>query len=264
MTSLDRVIPFVKANACGNDFLIVDGLYVPADIAEFSRRICDRHHGVGADGVEWLFPAPDADVQARLFNCDGSEAEISGNGTRCVAAYLCSEETKETFAIRTGAGVKTCVLMSRSESSYEFETAMGEPQIGEASPVKLAFSELRGIPVSMGNPHYVVFVEEFGPDWQAQATEIARHHAFAQGVNVELAIVKDKSNVEVRFFERGVGETQSSGTGSCASAVAAIAMKRAHSPVRVHAAGGVQTVRWEGEVFLRGPAQLVCRGEFFA
>jgi diaminopimelate epimerase len=264
MTSSDRVIPFVKANACGNDFLIVDGLYVPTDIANFSRRICDRHYGVGADGVEWLFPAEDADVQARLFNSDGSEAEISGNGTRCVAAQLCSEQAKETFAIRTGAGVKICVLMSRNESSYEFETAMGEPQIGDASPVKLAFSELRGIPVSMGNPHFVVFVEEFGPDWQSEAAEIARQHAFAQGVNVELAIVKDKSNVEVRFFERGVGETQSSGTGSCASAVAAIAIKRAHSPVRVHAPGGVQTVRWEGEVFLRGPSQLVCRGEFFA
>ena len=89
MTSSDRVVPFVKANACGNDFLIIDGLYVPADLADFSRRICDRHGGVGADGVEWLFPAPDADVQARLFNADGSEAEISGNGTRCVAAYLC-------------------------------------------------------------------------------------------------------------------------------------------------------------------------------
>ena len=91
MTPSERVIPFVKANACGNDFLIIDGVYVPADVAEFSRRICDRHHGVGADGVEWLFPAPDADVRAQLFNADGSEAEISGNGTRCVAAYLCSE-----------------------------------------------------------------------------------------------------------------------------------------------------------------------------
>ena len=100
MTSSDRVIPFVKANACGNDFLIIDGVYVPADIAGFSRRICDRHHGVGADGVEWLFPAQDADVQARLFNADGSEAEISGNGTRCVAAYLCSEQLERQRNVR--------------------------------------------------------------------------------------------------------------------------------------------------------------------
>lgn len=263
MTSSDRVIPFVKASACGNDFLMIDGLYIPADGAEFSRRICDRHRGVGADGVEWLFPAVDADVQARLFNADGSEAEISGNGTRCVAAYLCSEQPRERFAIRTGAGVKTCTLISRSESSYEFEIAMGRPEVGDEFRVKSALTEVRGIPVNMGNPHYVVFVKEFSSSWQAEAAEMGRQPRFPQGVNVELVIIKDKSNVEVRFFERGVGETQSSGTGSCASAVAAMAAKRAQSPVRVHAPGGVQTVRWEGEVFLRGSAQLVCRGEFF-
>ena len=264
MTSPARVIPFVKANACGNDFLIIDGLYAPADMADFSQRICDRHQGVGADGVEWLFSAPNADVQARLFNADGSEAEISGNGTRCVAAYLCSEQAKENFAIRTGAGVKTCMLTSRNESSYEFEMAMGEPKVGDEFPLRLAFAEVRGLPVSMGNPHYVMLVKEFSPTWQAEAAEIGRQPHFKQGTNVELVIVKDKSNVEVRFFERGVGETQSSGTGSCASAVAAIAAKLAQSPVRVHAPGGVQTVRWEeGQVFLRGSAQLVCRGEFF-
>jgi diaminopimelate epimerase len=264
MTSPAGVIPFVKANACGNDFLIIDGLYAPADMADFSQRICDRHQGVGADGVEWLFPAPNSDVHARLFNADGSEAEISGNGTRCVAACLCAEQNKEAFAIRTGAGVKTCTLIGRNESSYEFEIAMGEPQIGDELPVKLAFAEVRGRPVSMGNPHYVMLVKEFSPTWQAEAAEIGRQPHFKQGTNVELVIVRDKSNVEVRFFERGVGETQSSGTGSCASAVAAIAAKRAQSPVRVHAPGGVQTVRWEeGQIFLRGSAQLVCRGEFF-
>ena len=264
MTSSARVISFVKANACGNDFLIIDGGDYPVDIAEFSRRICDRHHGVGADGVEWLFPATDADVQARLFNADGSEAEISGNGTRCVAAYLCSKQAKEKFAIRTGAGIKTCTLTSHNESSYEFETAMGEPQVGDEFPLRLSFAEVRGIPVSMGNPHYVIFLKEFNPTWQAEAAEIARQPRFQQGTNVELVIVRDRSNVEVRFFERGVGETQSSGTGSCASAVAAISSRRAQSPLRVHAPGGVQTVRWEhGQVFLRGPAQLVCSGEFF-
>ncbi len=140
---------------------------------------------------------------------------------------------------------------------------MGEPQVGDEFPVRLAFGEVRGIPVSMGNPHYVIFVQEFAAGWQAEAAEIGVSPDFQHGVNVELVIVKDKSNVEARFFERGVGETQSSGTGSCASAVAAIAAKRAQSPVRVHAPGGVQTVRWEDQVFLRGAAQLVCRGEIF-
>src|SRR6202163_212794 len=99
-------VPFTKASACGNDFLIMDGIHAPDDLHAFSKRICDRHNGVGADGVEWLFPAPDADICARLINADGSEAEISGNGTRCVAAYLVSQGYSGKIAIRTGAGVK--------------------------------------------------------------------------------------------------------------------------------------------------------------
>ena len=258
-------VPFTKASACGNDFLIIDGMYAPTDLAQFSRRICDRHDGVGADGVEWLFPAADADadIRARLFNADGSEAEISGNGTRCVAAYIASEQRKEKIVVRTGAGLKTCTLTACNRAHYEFEIAMGEPQLGDEFPIKLAFGEVRGIPVSMGNPHFVVFVNEFAPGWQAEAGEIGHHHDFKQGVNVEFVTIQDQSNLQARFFERGVGETQSSGTGSCAAAVAAIATGRAESPVRVHVPGGAQIVRWEGEVFLRGPAQLVCRGEFF-
>jgi diaminopimelate epimerase len=262
-------IPFVKASACGNDFLIIDGKVIDeedtsADLAAFSRKICDRHNGIGADGVEWLFPTPDADVYARLLNADGSEAEISGNGTRCVAAYVCSEQKKEKIVIRTGAGVKTCTLTSHSEMRYEFETDMGEPAVGDELSIELVTGEICGLPVSMGNPHFVVFVEEFAAGWQNRAAEIQRSPYFKHGINVELVIVNDKYNIEARFFERGVGETQSSGTGSCASAVAAIFSKRTKSSVQVHAPGGVQTVRWQqNEVFLRGPAQLICRGEFF-
>jgi diaminopimelate epimerase len=257
------VIPFVKASACGNDFLMIDGTHAPDDPTELSRRLCDRHQGVGADGVEWIFPASDADICARLFNADGSEAEISGNGTRCVAAYLCAEQAKEKIIVRTGAGLKTCTLISRCETQYEFEIAMGEPQVGPELPIKIASCEVRGIPVSMGNPHYVVFVKQFVPGWQSEAAEIARHPTFKQGINVEFVTIKNTNNIVTRFFERGVGETQSSGTGSCAAAVAAIATMKVDSPVRVDAPGGTQTVRWHGEVFLRGPAQLICRGEFF-
>jgi diaminopimelate epimerase len=255
-------VPFVKASACGNDFLIIDGMHAPADMVGFTRRICERHNGVGADGVEWLFPAQDADIHARLLNADGSEAEISGNGTRCVAAYLCSENPREHVSVRTGAGIKTCTLTSHSGTEFEFEIAMGEPQVGDEFPIKVAFGEVCGIPVSMGNPHFVVFVDDFVPGWQGDAAEVGKHHDFKHGINVELVRVRDKETLDVRFYERGVGETQSSGTGSCASAVASIFTKRAESPVRVHAPGGMQTVRWEGEVFLRGPAQIICRGEF--
>jgi len=263
------VIPFVKASACGNDFLLIDSLNIedaaaPADMADLTRRLCRRHEGVGADGVEWMYPHPSADLEIRLINADGSEAEISGNGTRCAAAYVCAEQGKERITIQTGAGLKTCTLTGRSESEYEFEVEMGEAAVGAELAVSLGAREVRGIPVSMGNPHYVVFVPEFSGTWQDEAAQIQRSSEFKHGVNVELVTVDGKHDVKARFFERGVGETQSSGTGSCASAVAAIATGRAESPVRVHAPGGIQTVRKEGNtVFLRGAARLVCRGEFY-
>jgi diaminopimelate epimerase len=263
MTLSAPAIPFVKANACGNDFLIVEGMDAVSDLADLSRRMCDRHRGVGADGVEWLFPADDADVQARLFNADGSEAEISGNGTRCVAGYLCSKDYREKIVVRTGAGLKTCNLTSRVGRQYEFEIAMGEPLIGEQLTIPLAGRPVNGIQVSMGNPHFVSIVEEFPADWLVEAAELGRYAGFRHGINVEFVVVRDKANIYARFFERGVGETQSSGTGSCAAAVAAITARRAESPVRVNAAGGAQTVRWEGDVFLAGTAVLLFRGWFF-
>jgi diaminopimelate epimerase len=257
-------IPFVKASACGNDFLLIDGMHAPADLPAFAKKICDRHNGVGADGVEWLLPDKEATVRARLFNADGSEAEISGNGTRCVAAHWIAEHSGDTVTVRTGAGIKRCRLTARQENEFWFEMDMGEPQIGDEFPIKLAFGEVRGIPVSMGNPHFVVFVSGFGPGWQAEAAEIGKHHDFKYGINVELVKPSRGDEIETRFFERGVGETRSSGTGSCASAVAAIHAGKAASPLKVVAPGGVQTVRWEGQsVYLNGPAQLVCRGEYF-
>jgi diaminopimelate epimerase len=262
------VIPFVKACAFGNDFLLVDvrnidDAVVSAGLAVLTRRMCDRHEGVGADGVEWMYPHPAADLEIRLINADGSPAEISGNGTRCVAAYICAKQGKEKITIQTGAGLKTCTLIGRSELDYEFEVDMGEAVVGAELALGLGAGEVRGIPVSMGNPHYVMFVPEFSRNWQNQAAEIQRSGEFKQGVNVVLVAVDGKHDVRARFFERGAGETQSSGTGSCSSAVAAMLAGRAESPVRVHTPGGIQTVRREGNlVFLRGAARLVCRGEF--
>ena len=259
-----RTIPFVKASACGNDFLLIDGALAPEDIAGFTRSICDRHEGVGADGVEWMLPSFSADLEIRLINADGSAAEISGNGTRCAAAYFCSQHGKERISILTGAGIKICSLVARRDSEYEFEAEMGEAAVDPELVLKVGAGEVRGFPVSMGNPHYVVFVPKFPPDWQARAAEIQKSIHFERGVNVELVTINNKHEIEVRFFERGVGETQSSGTGSCASAVAAIAAGRVNSPVKVHSPGGTQIVRKEGKnVFLRGSARLVCQGEFF-
>jgi diaminopimelate epimerase len=259
-----RTISFVKASACGNDFLLIDGALAPPDVAAFTRRICDRHEGVGADGVEWMFPHFTADVEIRLVNADGSAAEISGNGTRCVAAHFCAAHGKERISILTGAGAKICTLSARRDSEYEFEMEMGKAAVDSEIAVKLKSGEIRGVPVSVGNPHYVVFVRDFPPQWQAQAAEIQRGSQFSQGVNVEFVAVRGQHDVTALFFERGVGETRSSGTGSCAAAAAAIATGQAQSPVRVHAPGGTQTVRRElNNIFLRGSARLLCRGEFF-
>ena len=256
-------IPFVKASACGNDFLIIGAENAPADMAGFSRTICDRHHGVGADGVEWVLPASDADLAIRLINADGSEAEISGNGTRCVAAWFCAERGRDSVVIRTGAGLKTCELTARDGFRFEFRTSMGEAVISGESEVKLKNETVSGMVVSMGNPHFVVFVEEFPPGWQAWAAEIAVHPDFPQGTNVELAKVLDQHDIEVRFSERGVGETKSSGTGSSASAAASMHAGRAKSPVRVHARGGTQIVEGDRQLLLYGPTRLLCRGDIF-
>ncbi len=140
---------------------------------------------------------------------------------------------------------------------------MGEPEVGDEFSVKLTYGEFSGIPVSMGNPHFVVYVPEFELGWQAVAGQISTHHDFKYGMNVEFVKIINKREIEVRFCERGVGETMSSGTGSCAAAVASIHTGKVKSPVRVHAPGGVQTVEWKKEVFLYGPATLLCRGEFF-
>ena len=264
MTPDVRTIPFVKASACGNDFLLIDASLAPPEIAAFTRRICDRHEGVGADGVEWISSHFSADVEIRLLNADGSQAEISGNGTRCVAAYLCATQQKERISILTGAGIKICALTSRRDSEYEFEIEMGQARVEPELALKLGAAEVRGIPVSMGNPQYVVFVSQFAENWQEQAAKIQRAPHFTAGVNIEFVTANGVHDISARFFERGVGETQSSGTGSCASAAAAMTTGHAESPVRVHAPGGTQTVRKEAEnIFLRGPARLLCRGEFF-
>ena len=259
-----RTIPFVKASACGNDFLLIDASLAPEDVAGFTRRICDRHDGVGADGVEWMSPHFSADTEIRLINADGSPAEISGNGTRCVAAYICATHGKERVSILTGAGVKVCNLTSRRDSEYEFEAEMGKGAVDPELSLTIRSGDVSGVPVSMGNPHFVIFVPEFARNWQAQAAEIQKLPHFPEGVNVEYVVVDSKFDLRARFFERGAGETRSSGTGSCACALAAMSTGRADSPVKVHGPGGSQTVRRVGEnISLRGPAHLVCRGDFF-
>ncbi len=264
-------LPFIKATACGNDFLLIDGGLVRAsDLKDITVQICDRHLGVGADGVEWLFPTKEADVRARLINSDGSDAEVSGNGTRCVAAWYVQKngtklpEWNATVRVLTDAGVKTCKLIQRDEMEFVFQSDMGEPAILGDVALNLSSGKRTGLQLSMGNPQFIVFVDEFSPKWQVEGAEIEGNRAFPQRTNVEFVKVKGPREIEIRIYERGAGETQSSGTGSCASAVAAIHAAQVKSPVRVVSPGGPQEVSWEGgRVLLTGPARLVCRGEFF-
>jgi diaminopimelate epimerase len=264
-------IPFVKANACANDFLIIEQKHAPADIAAFTRRVCDRHIGVGADGVEWIEAGgKEYDVGARLINADGGEAELSGNGTRCVAAYWLAESAANnasgSLRVKTGAGIKHCKLVKSSGRKFEFEMNVGVPKVDGELDLQLASGKVVGTKIWMGNPQFVVFVEGFAPRWQEIGAQIQAQTAFPDGTNVDFVRMVNEHKIESRFFERGVGETQSSGTGSCASAVVAIVSGRANSPIEVVAAGGTQQVRWDGlgrEVFLTGAAELVCKGEIF-
>src|SRR6202051_586658 len=240
-------IPFTKASACGNDFLLVEAKYSSADLGALTRRLCDRYRGVGADGVEWLSSDVEADVSARLINADGSEAEISGNGTRWVAWEICSREGKAEVVIRTGAGLKTCRLVTSQDFTFEFEVDMGQPEVAGELSIETTLVRAAGTKVSMGNPHFVIFVENFQDGWQRQAALIGAQPQFPQGTNVEYAVARGANEIEIRLFERGVGETQSSGTGSWAAGVGAIASGRVASPVAGIAPGGSQTVRWENQ-----------------
>lgn len=258
-------IPFFKAEACGNDFLIVESIYAVGDAVNLSRGLCDRHRGIGADGVEWVRFDADGRIIARLFNADGSEAEISGNGTRCVAAWAVETRGGSEVRVLTGAGEKECMLLRRSEHEFEFAVEMGHAEVVGYKTIQVPGGSSKGLVVSTGNPHFVEFVESFAEKWQMRAQAIGQSPEFPLGTNVELVRVVGPNKIQFRIFERGAGETQSSGTGSCASAIAAIHSGHVSSPVEVHAPGGKQVVHWDGAdaLLLEGPARLVCRGEFF-
>ena len=258
-------IPFTKAHGAGNDFLLSWESQVPAcDLAQMSRAICDRHRGVGADG--WMLIR---DNRIRLFNADGSEAEISGNGTRCAAALLIeSGAFSDHVTILTGAGPKHLRLLERRGRHFFFEMDMGRPVFEES---QLRFSlPLRKGPLEVtildvGNPQCVVLLEEFPADWEALGAEIEGHPHFPRRTNVSFVRVIDPHTIEARFFERGAGVTLSSGTGSTGAAVAAILRKAAVSPVEIRTpAGETLFLRWDDSVFLTGPAEVVATGEFFA
>jgi diaminopimelate epimerase len=276
------LINFTKAHACGNDFLIILEDDVSGyDCAELARRLCARTTGIGADGIEF-FTWTEAKTgprsgRIRLHNADGSIAEISGNGTRCVAAWMANElraQPGDTLEITTDAGPRPCKINSVDATAgftVEVTTGMGVPNF-DPHTVSLASGVLiDGTLVSIGNPHFVIAVDnaEFavaGENWQTIGAEICIHPDFPQQTNVEFVRVLNPAEIEIRIFERGVGPTTSSGTGTSASATAARAFLNCKSPLTVFAPGGAQTVAWKGRgtpLQLIGPASLIARGEAF-
>jgi diaminopimelate epimerase len=267
------LIPFTKSHACGNDFLIVTEDDARGhDPAELARRLCARNTGVGADGVEYFQWTGICAGRAALYNADGSTAEISGNGTRCVAAWMAlrmDARAGDEMRIGTDAGTRICRIDAVGATSIDVTTGMGEPTFARRE-VKLAGgAAIAGIEVSMGNPHFVIVVDDAkfavtGRAWQDVGAEICKHADFPHQTNVEFVRIVNSDEIEIRIFERGVGPTASSGTGTCAAAVAAIAFHGCRSPLRVVAQGGAQTVAWSGpgtELALTGPAVVIAQGE---
>jgi len=273
------LIEFTKAHACGNDFLIVNEDAAAAhDWAELARRLCSRNTGVGADGVEFFAWTGPRSGRIRLHNADGSIAEISGNGTRCVAAWMAEErefQAGDEVEILTDAGVRICrvnALRVAPEFTVEVTAGMGVPTFALKSVTLASGQTVEGVEVSTGNPHFVIIVDDSffavsGLPWQQVGAEICLHSDFPQQTNVEFVSIVSEREIAIRIFERGVGPTTSSGTGSSASATAAIALGLAKSTLKVVAPGGAQTVEWAGpgaELKLTGPASLIAHGEAWA
>ncbi len=273
------MLQYAKAHACGNDFLVVEreSDHASSDEAEsaLALALCARTTGVGADGVEFLRWTGERSGVIRLRNADGGIAEISGNGTRCVAAWMAytkQAQPGERFTLATDAGERTCVLEAREGPRMRLCSAMGVPSIERAG---VALDEdavlVEGAIVSTGNPHFVIRVEDqsfeaHGMDWRTLGRAVCFRPRFPAQTNVEFVHVVSPGEIAIRIFERGVGPTSSSGTGTCASAAAAMLLYGCERSLQVHAPGGSQSVEWpsvQAEMQLTGPAELIATGTAF-
>lgn len=277
------MIPFTKAHACGNDFLILDEAHAhrngQAQHAQLARQLCARSTGIGADGIEFLnrseATSDPANPALRLFNADGSEAELSGNGTRCVAAFLAHTEGHTDITFRTAAGPRHCRVLTANAPHFTIQTSMGIPRVAPLTITLPNLGRLDGLTIDLGNPHFVLFPPDTNsPDdfslsnlpWQELGACLTNHPAFPHGTNIEFVRPISSTGVAFRIFERGCGPTTSSGTGTSAAAVAAIHALGSSRDLTVYAEGGPQHVLWpadSSDVLLTGPAELLCTGEVF-
>ncbi|MBQ1697317.1 MAG: diaminopimelate epimerase [Bacteroidales bacterium] len=266
-------IPFVKMHGAGNDYIYIDCFAVPfetlGDINDLARRMSDRHFGVGGDGIVLILPSDNGcDVRMRMFNSDGSEAEMCGNASRCVAKYSYEHGIVKSpkFTLQTKAGVKNITVTLRGDGTVESATVdMGEPVVMEST------SQIPGgfqyTSVSMGNPHCVIFIDSaddapvhtLGPEIENFRT------AFPQKTNVEFAQIVDRQTIRMRVWERGTGETLACGTGACATLVAAVVNGLTDRKATLHLLGGDLVIEWNeqsGRILMTGPAEYAFVGEY--
>jgi diaminopimelate epimerase len=273
---------FTKMQGCGNDYVYVDLFRekLTGDVSKLAARIADRHFGVGGDGLILICPSERADARMRMFNADGSEAEMCGNGLRCVAKYVHDHgiARKERLNIETGRGILSVDLEVKNGKAQRVRVDMGEP-ILEAAKIPTL---LKGDPpteaevviegeafaftcVSMGNPHAVAFVPEITDRLVHQVgPQVEKHEAFPRRTNVEFVKVNDRTDADMRVWERGSGETMACGTGACAVAVAGVLTDRFDRKVTLHLLGGELQIEWgpDNHVYKTGPAVEVFSGEW--
>ena len=266
------MLSIAKAHAYGNDFL-----FVPAEqverlrLDELTRRLCHRHTGLGGDGVIYYTIAPDGTARMKLINTDGSPSELSGNGLRCLAALVMHQREAAHLApisevrVDTDAGWKTLALVSRVGGQYTFRAALGHPERVVQETLAAAGETLTVTTLAIGNPQCVALMTEL-PDparFQRLGPALATHPRFAEGSNVEFAVIEAPDRVRILIWERGVGPTHASGTGASASAIAAIAHGGAARDLQVIAPGGTQRVEWTADgIFLTGWAEVVVDGHW--
>ena len=250
MSNDERRICFTKMHGLGNDYLYVFG-EVPEDISELSQRLSDRHFGVGSDGMIYISPSSSADFRMRIFNADGSEAKMCGNGIRCVAKYVYDKgyTDKKKLNIETLSGTRTLDLHVRSGRVKTVSVGMGKVEVGEEVLLEPDGGTLC-VPVSVGNPHAVIFV----PDAETAPVgslgpEIEKHEHFPGGVNVEFVQVLTDRRLRMRVWERGSGITLACGTGACAAAAAAAAKGYCpvDEPITVLLDGGPLEIRVQSD-----------------
>lgn len=263
------MLPFVKAHAYGNDFLYVtDEDAAGRDPAALARALCERHAGVGADGLILFRPTPRG-ARMRLFNADGSYSEVSGNGVRALAAVLLQDREAPgtaSLVVDTDAGEKRLDLLGREGTRLTFRAWMGRPEEIAERTLDVGGEALRVVTLRVGNPQCVAVEPSLSLQRMHRLGALLEHHeAFPEGTNVEFAAVESPSRVRILIWERGVGPTLASGTGACASAVAAAVAGGASRDVEVSSPGGTQRVEWTDEgLFLTGWAEVLCRGTWLS